>query len=266
ATSVPPPPPPPAAAAAAAPATAQRRENILANLVCNIALPVLILSKLSTPDRLGPRAALFVALAFPLGYGLWDFVRRRTVNFVSIIGLFGTLATGGFALMRLAPVWFAVKEAALPAIIGLAVLASMKSRRPLIRQFLYNPQVINIPKVEAALATRNNLPAFNRLLVHSSYLVFLSFLVSAALNYVLARWIITSPSDTPEFNAQLARMNWMSWPVIMIPSMAMLLFALWRLLAGIKRLTGMELEDIFHPQPEKPARRRQDRQDRQDRQ
>jgi hypothetical protein len=227
---------------------------------------VLILSKLSTPDRLGPRAALFVALAFPLGYGLWDFVRRRTVNFVSIIGLFGTLATGGFALMRLAPVWFAVKEAALPAIIGLAVLASMKSRRPLIRQFLYNPQVINIPKVEAALATRNNLPAFNRLLVHSSYLVFLSFLVSAALNYVLARWIITSPSDTPEFNAQLARMNWMSWPVIMIPSMAMLLFALWRLLAGIKRLTGMELEDIFHPQPEKPARRRQDRQDRQDRQ
>ncbi|WP_052360900.1 VC0807 family protein [Geminisphaera colitermitum] len=246
-TTLPPPPPPPPPA----PSTPPKRENLLINLVCNIGLPFFILAKLSAPERLGPHLALVIALAFPLGYGAMDYMRRRTANFVSIIGVVGTLATGIFGLMKLDPIWFAVKEAAVPTIVALAVLASMKSRRPLIRQFLYNDQVINVPKVEAALASRNNQGAFNQLLRKASYLVFLSFLVSAVLNYFLARWIITSTSGTPEFNGQLAKMNLLSWPVIALPSTAMLIVALWQLLRGITRLTDMPLEEIFHPQPEK---------------
>lgn len=234
-----------------------KRENLLINLVCNIGLPFFILAKLSSADRLGPQLALVVALAFPLGYGIVDYVRRRTPNFVSIIGVVGTLATGIFGLMELNPIWFAVKEAAVPAIIALAVLASMKSRRPLIRQFLYNEQVINVPKVEAALAVRNNQEPFARLLRKGSYLVFLSFLVSAVLNYFLARWIITTPSGTPEFNSQLAKMNLLSWPVIALPSTIMLMVALWQLLRGITRLSGLPFEEIFHAQPQKKGREAQ---------
>jgi hypothetical protein len=40
-------------------------------------------------------------------------------------------------------------------------------------------------------------------------------------------------------------------PVAMIPSMAMLMFALWKLLGGIKKLTGLEFDDIFKTPPEK---------------
>jgi hypothetical protein len=46
-------------------------------------------------------------------------------------------------------------------------------------------------------------------------------------------------------------MQWMSWPVIVVPSMGMMMFALWRLLGGIKRLTGLELEEVFHAQAAK---------------
>lgn len=228
-----------------------KRENLLLNLACNIAAPALILSKLSTEDRLGPVVALVVALAFPLAYGVADFVRRRSFNFISGIGFSSTLLTGGFALAELDGLWFAVKEAAVPCVIGLLVLLSTKSKRPLIREFIYNPQVIDIPKVDAALAERGNSAAFDRLMQRSAWLVAGSFAISAVLNFALARWLLTAPGGTPEFNAQLGKMQWLSWPVIVVPSMAIMMLALWRLLAGIKRLTGLELEAVFHAQPEK---------------
>jgi hypothetical protein len=78
-----------------------------------------------------------------------------------------------------------------------------------------------------------------------------SFAFSAVLNFALARWLLRSPTGTPEFNAELAKMNLLSWPVIALPSTAIMMFALWRLLSGITRLTGLPLEEIFHPQPEK---------------
>jgi hypothetical protein len=226
--------------------TPAKRENIFANLILNIALPSLVLSKLSTPERLGPEIALVLALLFPLGYGVWDFIQRGKVNFVSGLGFVSTLLTGGFGLAKLDGLWFAVKEASVPTVIGLGVLLSMKSKRPLIREFLYNDQVIDIPKVDAALSARGNQTAFDRLLVQAGWLVTVSFLVSAVLNFALARWLLTAPSGTPEFNTQLGKMQWMSWPVIVLPSMGMMMFALWRLLGGIKRLTGLELEEVFH--------------------
>jgi len=227
-----------------------KRENLLLNLVFNIALPSLILAKLSKPELLGPKAGLVLALAFPLGYGAWDFRQRRQTNFISVIGFASVLLTGGLGLLQANALWLAVKEAAMPTIIGAAVLLSMKSRRPLVRQILLNDQVIDLPRVEAALAERGNGPAFERLLARSSYWLVASFLISAVLNFGLARYLLQSPPGTPEFNGELARMNLLSWPVIFVPSMVMMMAALWHLIGGIRRLTGLELEQVFHP-PEK---------------
>jgi hypothetical protein len=236
------------------PAAASRpqRENLLVNLVCTIALPALILSKLSGPERLGPAAALVLALAFPLGYGAWDFARRRKFNFIAGIGFASTLLTGGFGLAEVDGIWFAVKEASVPLVIGLMVAVSMKSRRPLLHQFVYNEQVIDVAKVDAALRAHDARAQFDRLLARVGWLVVGSFLISAALNFALARWLLTAPAGTPEFNAQLARMQVWSWPVIAVPSTAMMMVALFRLFAGIKRLTGLSLEDILHAQEKSP--------------
>jgi hypothetical protein len=240
-------PPPSSAPAAAAPRAS--RENLLVNLVCTIAIPALILSKLSAPERLGPALALVVALAFPVGYGVYDFVKRRRFNFIAGIGFASTLLTGGFGLARVDGLWFAVKEASVPLVIGLIVVLSMKSRRPLVREFVYNEQVIDVPKVDAALAAHGAREEFERLLARTGWLVVASFLVSAALNFVLARWLLTAPSGTPEFNGQLAKMQLWSWPVIVVPSTAVMMVALFRLFGGIKRLTGLKLEDILHAPP-----------------
>lgn len=242
-------------------APAPKRENLLLNLAFNIAVPMLILSQLS--DRLGSMPALLLALAFPLGYGVFDFWRRRSVNFVSGLGFFSTLATGGLGLMRLEPFWFAVKEASVPALIGLAVLASQRTKRPLVRQFLLNEQVINLPRVNAALDAHGMRGAFNDLLAASSLLLAGSFFLSALLNFALARYLITALPDTPEFNAQYGRMLGWSWPVIVLPSMAMMILALWRLVKGLERMTGLKLDEILHqPEAKQAAPSRDDRADR----
>ena len=84
-----------------------KRENLLYNLLFNIAIPSILLAQASKPDRLGPVVGLIVALAFPLGYGVWDFVQRKQANFISILGFANVLLTGGLGLMEADLRWFA---------------------------------------------------------------------------------------------------------------------------------------------------------------
>ena len=84
-------------------------ENLLVNLVCNVALPTAIMSWCSGDKLLGPKWGLLVALLFPLSYGIHDFARRRRTNFISVIGFVSVLISGGFGLMKLDGFWFAVK-------------------------------------------------------------------------------------------------------------------------------------------------------------
>lgn len=236
------------------PSAPAKKENLLINLVFNLLIPTLILSKFSKEGLLGPVIGLVVALAFPVGYGVWDFLERRKTNFISIIGFTSILFTGGLGLMQVGGLGFAIKEAAVPTVIGLAVLLSLKSKMPLVRTMLYNEQVIDVERVDAALDQRGNRRDFDRLLVQASYLLAFSFIVSAVLNFGLALYLLKSPPGTAEFNAELGKMHLLSWPVIVIPSMAMMMFALWRLLGGIKRITGLEFESIFKTPPPKPAK------------
>ena len=91
----------------------------------------------------------------------------------------------------------------------------------------------------------------DKLLRDASLLLTLSFFVSAVLNYALARYLLRSPAGSEAFNTELAKMNLWSWPVIVLPSMAMTMFALWRLLGGIQQVTGLELEQLMHGAPAK---------------
>jgi hypothetical protein len=239
--------------APAAAAVAPKRENLLVNIVCNIVVPTLVLTKLSGDNRLGPLWGLVVALAFPLGYGIYDFARRGRANFISILGIVSVLLTGGLGLMKADGFWFAVKDAAVPALIGLSVLVSMKTKTPLLKEMFFNEQLVDVARVEAALTARNQHGEFERLMVRSSLWLVGAFLVSAVLNYALARYLLISPPGTPEFNAELGRMHVLSWPVIVVPSMAVMLLAFWKLISGLKALTGLTTDEIFRAEEPKAA-------------
>jgi hypothetical protein len=188
---------------------------------------------------------LLVALSLPVLYGAWEFATTRKHNFISILGFVSILLTGGLGLLHLDGFWFAVKEASIPGLIAVVTLGSLATQKPLVKMVLYNDQVINIPVVEQALDTNGSRDQFRLLMIQSTLLLASSFVVSAVLNFALAIWILKAPAGTPEFTEQLGRMTALSYPVIVIPSMIVMMAALWFLIRGLKKLTGLEIEKIL---------------------
>lgn len=218
--------------------------NVFYELIFNVLLPSLILTKLSDPERLGQMNAFLLAMAFPIIYGIYDFIKKKNINWVSGLGFVSVLLTGGLGLLKLDGIWFAVKEAAIPAIIGIAVLVSIKFK-PLVKTLVYNDKVIEIDKVNSALDAKNAHNEFNKLLLNTNYLLACSFFLSAVLNFFLAIYILKSPSGTVEFNQELGKMNALSFPVIVLPSMLFMMIIVWKLINGIKKITGLDLEEVL---------------------
>mgnify|MGYP000851752627 FL=1 len=130
-------------------------EHPLANILINVLIPVLALSYLSkdpefqksihkTPQlwHIGPEKALVVALLFPIGYGIWYFVKTRKANFFSALGFLSVLLTGGLTIYLWnkdgtvkphADILFGIKEASIPLMLGLAVIGSHYTSSPLLR-------------------------------------------------------------------------------------------------------------------------------------
>ena len=227
-----------------------RQNNPLVDVVITIVLPSLILMNLSGAERLGSVGALLLALSLPLGWGIYDLVRQRKVNFFAVLGLVSVLLTGGIGLLKLDAGWLAIKEAAIPAILGLVVLGSTYTRWPLIRTLLYNPKVVNVPRIEAELAKRSNTLEFERSLGRATYALAGTFFFSATMNWLLATWVVTSPAGTEAFNEELGRMTLLSYPVIAIPSMVMMIGVFFYLIKRARTLTGLTLEDLVHQKPE----------------
>ena len=216
------------------------------NIGFNLFIPILILKKGEAVLGIGPETNLLLALAFPVLYFIFDWIKRKNINFFSVLGFASILATGGIGLLGLDTKWFAIKEAAIPAVIGLCVVGSLKTKSPLVRTFLMNPSVLDVGAVERELTARNNHASFEKLLKSCSWLLGLSFLISAILNYVLAKMIVKSPGGTPEFNSEVGTMTWLSYIIIMIPCMAIMMFAMFKIFKGIKEHTGLEMEDIMY--------------------
>jgi hypothetical protein len=199
--------------------------------------------RLSGEGQLGPVNALLVALAFPLAYGLYDFYRRKRLNAFSALGFLGIALTGGIGLFRLDPRWIAVKEAAIPLLIGLGVIASILTRSSFVRTMLMG--AFDEESVDEALRQRNNKAEFDNRLLRASYIFAGSFFLSALLNYVLARLIVVSQPGTTAFNEELGRMTALSFPVITIPVLVVVAFDVYYLVSGITKLTGLDWKDIL---------------------
>ncbi|NQD91300.1 MFS transporter [Pseudomonas sp. CrR25] len=225
--------------------SATHKPRPLIDLLISILIPSLILMKLSGDADLGADRALVLALAFPLGWGAFELIKYRKFNFIALLGLVSVMLTGGIGLLKLDNQWLAIKEAAIPGLIGIAVLVSTRTRYPLIRTMLFNKSVLNVDKIHDRLERAGHTQAFETRLLRATYWLSGTFFFSSAMNYVLAKWIVVSPSGSEAFNAELGRMNLLSYPMIAIPSMIMLMaifYYLWRTIHG---LTGLKLEEIM---------------------
>ncbi len=220
----------------------RKQENPLINIGVNIIAPSIILLKFSNDAYLGPLYGLLVALAFPLVYGIIDLIRTREYNFISILGVVSTLLTGGIGVLELPNTWLAIKEAAVPLLIGMAILISAKTKFPLVKKLLY--QMIDPELVESKLLDAATKKRFEQKTMRATYIVAFSFLVSAILNYTLAKIIVVSPPGTPEFTSELGRLTALSYPVIAVPSTIIMIIGLVMLVRDIEKITGLDMQTL----------------------
>jgi len=226
--------------------TASPTRSPLLEIAVTLLIPSLILMQFSKPDHLGAAGALLVALAFPISWGLRELATSRRFSLFAGLGIISLLLTGGIGLLELDARWLAVKEAAIPGVLGLIVAASALTRAPLVRVLLYTPMLLDTGKIDAALAERGNLPAFESRLRAATWMLAGSFAFSSAMNYVLATWIVTSPTGSAAFNEELGRLTLLSYPMIALPATLMMLAVLYYLAVGVKRLAGLRLSDALH--------------------
>jgi len=252
----------------------RKDEHPLANILVNVIVPVLILSLFSKDPflqeklhkaarfwHLGPVKAIIIALALPLGYGIWYFAKNRKLNFFSGIGLLSVLLTGGLTLYLWnkdgsvkpnAGALFGIKEAVIPLMLGVAILFSHRTSTPLIRLFLYNDTIFDIPKIEARIGELGVQSGYDKLLLAATRLFAASFFLSSVMNLWLARWFFRSFDETAAdalevYNSIIAKITGWGFAVIGLPILVFLFFTLMRLLAGLRRLTGLADHDLMLP-------------------
>jgi len=218
-------------------------ENWFLSLVCNLVLPITLLNKGTV--YLGPKVAVLLALAFPLGYGIYFLLKNKKVNPVSVLGLLNVLVTGSLALSGLTGFWFALKEGAFPALIGLFVLGSSWTRRPFMGFLLLNPQVMELEKLETKLKEDAIEGQFQQLLRLGTRLLSLSFFFSASINFTLGLHIFSeidpgldATQRSVILNSQLAKMTGWSMVAIVLPSMILMMGLMFFLLRRLEKMTG----------------------------
>jgi hypothetical protein len=250
------------------------KDHPLANILINVILPVLVLSYLSKdpaiqqqlgkearPWHIGPLYAMIIALALPIGYGIWSFIKTRKFNLFSAIGLVSVLLTGGLTLYlwnrdgsvkEHAGLLFGLKEGSIPLMLGIAVIASARSATPLLNVFLYNDSIFDIPKIEKEISQTGRTGEYRSLLNHATKLFALSFFVSSLMNVALALWFFrgfnhVAPDALEVYNTIIGRLTFWGFVVIGVPILAFLFFTLKYLLKGLRQLTGLADENLMLP-------------------
>ena len=223
----------------------KKKPGALTNLIFNIIIPVLIMTKFSKPEYLGPIYGLGVAILFPLGYGLWEFIILRHINFISVIGFASVLLTGTLGLFQFNPFWIAVKEAAIPFIIGAVIFISEYTNHPVIKKFLFNDSIMEVDLIDQKLAEHNETERFNALMKNCSYWVAGSFFLSSVVNFIFARIIIVSNPGTVAYTQEIGKMTALHIPVVAIPSTIIMMIILFYIIKKLKKLTNLDFEQIF---------------------
>ena len=236
----------------------------LLNLFLSVLAPVLILEHCSVSGealwQLGPAWAMVVALALPLGCGVWTFADQRKADPITALGLIGTILTGVVTIYATTgaetairpdtPWWYAAKEALIAGLLGVAVLLTAKRRDSLLRLFVYSDGLFDIRSIEAKVAEQNNAPAYERILRRASLYTALSLLLSAAANFLFSLYFLLPVLDLPAaeqsiaYNEAVATMMWWGYLVIGVPLLATLFGVIRYLQRALAELTGLDRDRI----------------------
>ena len=239
------------------------QDNPFLNIILNVLAPVMVLSYFSKEGdkawHIGPQLAIVIALALPIGYGIWHFAKYRKMNIFSFVGFLSVLLTGaitiylwsgGVGVRQNAALLFGVKEAIQPLILGSLFLITHRMAKPLFNAFFYSDALFDVTRIEQRVVEIGEQVKYKSLLWKSTLLFFGSFLLSSVMNLFLAYYFLGDldpmASNWKElYNKDVARITGWGMLVIGGPLMVVGMFILWYLIRNLRALTGLETEKIL---------------------
>lgn len=228
-----------------------KKNDSFSNILFNILIPVLILNK-GHKFGLEPKYAVILALAFPVFFSIKSLRDSKKINYIAVLGLLNVLVSGTLTLLALGGIWFAIKEAAFPLLIGIFVFISSWTTKPFFKTLFMNPATFDIQKIESRLETDDKRNQFHHLMKLTTQLLSVSFLMSSVLNFVLSLRIftpldsaLTGPEKQQLLNEQLGQMTLYSLGVILVPSVLFLGGIMYFAFRRIHQLTGLTTEELI---------------------
>ena len=235
-------------------------ENPLLNIFVNVLLPIVALSQLSKSGdkswHIGPEYGMAVAVAFPFIYGVLFFFKNKKFNFYSVLGIISVLLTGFItihvwnedgSIKENADLLFAIKEAAIPLMLGAAMLYSHRTKNPLIDVFFLNPDIFDIKKIEETAKEKNTFNDYLAFRLKLTWMFASSFLLSSLLNFILAMYLLKDANDKESYNLAVGKVMGYGYLVIGIPLMIIMVGCLIYLMKTISRITGLTKEEFMMP-------------------
>ena len=242
-----------------------KTEKPLHSVLFNILIPVLILkngnkwldkylgdteSFQKWMDYLDYPSIIFaISLIFPLAYFIYDFITRKNINVISILGFINILLTGGIGVFGskfgLTKNWFILKEGLLPLVIGFLLFLMSVFKKESFYNIFLNELIFQTDKIKNAIDD-NLKNEFDGVLKITGYYFISGFIISSIIQFFLASMIVVSNPGETSFNEEVSTMTWVSYIAVLLPTMIILGKGFMDLITGIEKLTGMKKEEFLN--------------------
>ena len=243
------------------------KESPLISICFNIFIPVLILKNgdnwihkildlfdisvlpLQLKGEINLSSLTFlIALIFPVAYFIYDLLKRKNVNVISILGFINVLLTGGIGIFGerfgLSKNWFIIKEGALPSLIGLALITLRKVKKESFNNILLNDMLFDNYKISSSINyERQN--EFEMIVYRAGSHFIMGLFISSFVQFVLASIIVTANPGEPLFSEQVATMTWVSFLAVFVITLSIVGRGYLGLISGIEKITGLKREDFL---------------------
>lgn len=248
-------------------------QSALTSFIVNIVIPVSVLTFMSEGPYditnrsnardvwdLGPIWSMATALSLPFLYGIWALTKQKKFELMSAVGLVSVILTGTITFFVVSPKgdinpstpWlYGIKEALIPLSLAIAVFVSHLKKTPLLRTFVYSPQLFNIELIEKSIKKNHQEEEYNSILWIATLTLTGALFLSSVGNYFMAHHYLEEVLALPEnirhlaYNQAVGKITGLTFLIIAVPMIVSLLYIVVRLMSELHKLTGLQERDIM---------------------
>lgn len=152
---------------------------------------------------LGPVWVIVLASLIPAIYIIWDFVRNKVFNPVTMVVAAGAIVQGMLSFWQVSGWQYALKDSYTPAFIALVMLVSLIINRPFFTAFIRFTLNPDTPERKSLFDRYLNHPAIKKMLFWGTVVIFIESTINAGVNFLVHKQLLTDPFGTDAFIKQL---------------------------------------------------------------